>query len=222
MPSTITALRQHRSNRQRVEVYLDGQRAFTLTLVEAARLRRGQSLSDEEIAALQARDAQERAHEDALRYLSYRARSAAEIERYLASRRFPPEVVAAELHRLQESGLVDDAAFARAWVEEREQFRPRSPRALRQELRQKGLDEETISQAIAGIDPEASAYEAARARAARLGGLDYRQFRHRLGAFLARRGFDYEVIRTVVGRLWREEHGASPPQEDEPNEPMSF
>jgi regulatory protein len=214
MAAIITALRLHRRNRQRVEVYLDGQRAFTLTLVEAAHLRRGQSLSDEEIAALQARDAQERAHEDALRYLSYRARSAAEIKRYLAGRRFPPEVVEGELQRLRESGLVDDTAFARAWVEEREQFRPRSPRALRQELRQKGLDEETITQAITGIDPEASAYEAARARAARLGGLDYRQFRHRLGAFLARRGFDYEVIRPVVDRLWREGHEASPPQEE--------
>jgi len=203
MPAIITALRLHRRNRQRVEVYLDGQRAFTLTLVEAAHLRRGQSLSDEEIAALQARDAQERAHEDALRYLSY-----------LAGRRFPPEVVEGELQRLRESGLVDDTAFARAWVEEREQFRPRSPRALRQELRQKGLDEETITQAITGIDPEASAYEAARARAARLGGLDYRQFRHRLGAFLARRGFDYEVIRPVVDRLWREGHETSPPQEE--------
>ncbi len=219
MPATITALRLHRRNRQRVEVYLDGQRAFTLTLVEAAHLRRGQSRSDEEIAALQARDAQERAHEDALRYLSYRARSAAEIGRYLAGRQFPPEVVEAELQRLREIGLVDDVAFARAWVEDREQFRPRSPRALRQELRQKGLDEETIAQAITGIDPETSAYEAARARAARLGSLDYRQFRHRLGAFLARRGFDYEVIRTVVDRLWREERKTSSPQEeDEANE----
>ncbi|MCC7355422.1 MAG: RecX family transcriptional regulator [Anaerolineae bacterium] len=222
MPGIITALRLHRRNRQRVEVYLDDQRAFTLTLVEAAHLRRGQSLSDEEIVALQARDAQERAHEDALRYLSYRARSAVEIERYLAGRQIPPAVIEAEVQRLQESGLLDDAAFARAWVNEREEFRPRSPRALRQELRQKGLDEETITQAITGIDPETSAYEAARGRAARLGGLDYWQFRHRLGAFLARRGFDYDIVRTVVDRLWREERGASPPQDDALNEPTSL
>ena len=219
MPGTITALRLHKRNRQRVEVYLDGQRAFTLTLMEAARLRRGQSLSDEEIVALQASDAQERAHEDALRYLSFRARSAAEIERYLAGREYSPEAIAAEVQRLRESGLVDDAAFARIWVDEREKFRPRGPRALRRELRQKGLDEETITQAITGVDAEVSAYEAARSRAARLGGSDYWQFRQRLGAFLARRGFDYDVVRAVVDRLWREEQGASPPQENELDEP---
>lgn len=215
MPGTITALRLHRRNRQRVEVYLDGQRAFSLTLIEAARLHRGQTLSDEEIAALQARNAREEAHEDALRYLRYRARSAAEVERYLLGRGYPPEVAAAEVERLRASGLLNDAEFARAWVEERERLRPRAPQALRQELRRKGVDEETIAQALADVDAEASAYEAARARAARLRSLDYVQFHRRLGGFLARRGFDYQVIRRVIARLWQEERGVAPPQADE-------
>ncbi len=215
MPGTITALRLHGRHRQRVEVYLDGERAFSLTLLEAARLRRGQTLSDEEIAALRERNAREEAHEDALRYLRYRARSAAEVERYLLGRGHSPDVVAAEVQRLRESGLIDDAEFARAWVEERERLRPRAPHALRQELRQKGLDEETIAQAIAGVDAEASAYKAARARAARLSDLDYAQFRRRLGGFLARRGFDYQVTYKVIARLWQEQRGAAPPQADD-------
>jgi regulatory protein len=215
MPGTITALRLHKRNRQRVEVDLDGRQAFTLTLMEAAHLHRGQFLSDAEIGALQARDAHERAHEDALRYLSFRARSSAEIERYLAGREYPPETVTAEVQRLQEAGLLDDAAFARAWVDEREKLRPRGPRALRQELRQKGLNEETITEVVTGVDAEASAYEAGRSRLARLRGLDYWQFRQKLGAFLARRGFEYDTSRGVVDRLWREEQGAAPPPEDE-------
>jgi regulatory protein len=78
---------------------------------------------------------------------------------------------------------------------------------LRQELRSKGLDSETIESAVEGLDETASAYEAARPKALRLATMaqtDPREFRRKLGDFLLRRGFGYEVTREVVTRLARE------------------
>jgi regulatory protein len=215
MAGTITALVMQKGRRKRVDVFLDGQRAFSLTPIEAARLQREQFLSDEDIGALQTRDLYTQAHEDALRYLSYRARSAAEMRRYLSDRSYPSEVVEAELKRLQEDDLINDAAFARAWVGERELLRPRSQRMLRQELRRKGLDNEAIASAVADVDATASAYQAARSRAERLSGLEYDEFRRKLHGFLARRGFSYEVTRDTTRRLWQETHGEAASETDE-------
>ena len=99
---------------------------------------------------------------------------------------------------------MDDAAFARFWRDNRETFRPRSRRLTRLELQQKGLNAEVIEATIADIDEDASAYRAAQNRARRLAGGGYLFFRRRLGEYLRRRGFGYEVIGRTVARLWKE------------------
>ncbi|MGQ9492725.1 MAG: recombination regulator RecX, partial [Anaerolineae bacterium] len=79
MSQKITALKLQKKNRQRVNVYLDGQYAFALQALVAASLKVGQSLSSEEIEQLQRRDAVEVAYERALDFLRYRPRSRAEV-----------------------------------------------------------------------------------------------------------------------------------------------
>ena len=74
------------------------------------------------------------------------------------------------------------------------------------ELRQKGLDDETVHSAVSGVDEEALAYEAAQKRLGRLKGLEWNEFRKKLSEFLARRGFPYSVIAPIVTRLWSEVH----------------
>ena len=204
MAGTITALKAQTKNKGRVNVYLDGTFAFGLADVIAAPLRVGQRLSDDDIAALRQRDAQERAYDQALRFLSYRPRSIEETRRYLADKDVPPDVIATTLARLARAGLLDDEAFARFWVENRESFRPRSAMALRMELRRKGVGDEAIATALAAVDEKEAAYQAALARAVRLRGADRTTFYRRLGGFLQRRGFGYETARETVDRLWRE------------------
>lgn len=210
MSGTITALKAQTKSKGRVNVYLDGAFAFGLADILAASLRVGQRLSDEQIAALRQRDAQERAYERALRFLSYRPRSTDETRRYLAGKDLPPEVIDATLARLASAGLLDDEAFARFWVEDRESFRPRSAMALRVELRRKGVGDEAIAAALNAVDEEEAAYQAAQPRAARLQGCDRATFYRRLGDFLQRRGFSYQTSRATVDRLWRESTGAEP------------
>ena len=204
MTGTITALKPQKKNRERVNVYLDGRYTFSLTAIEAATLRRGQFLSDQEIEDLLERDSFQKAYDRALRFLSYRPRSEGEMRRYLQGKRVSPAIEAEVVERLTLAGLLDDQAFASYWVENRESFKPRGRHALRYELRQKGLGEEIIALALEDIDEEDSAYRALINRAGRIAPLDRGAFRKKLGSFLRRRGFSYEAINAALERAWQE------------------
>ena len=200
----ITALKYQKKNRDRVSVYLDGQFAFGLPAIVAASLKSGQSLSEAEIEALRQQGVVEGAYDRALNYLSYRPRSRAEIVTYLEGRDVPGGQIEEVVERLERAGLLDDDAFARYWVENRERFRPRGLHALRYELRRKGINDEVIERALASIDVSSSAYRAAEAKARQLQHLDPATFRRKLLDYLARRGFEYEVAKDATERHWIE------------------
>jgi regulatory protein len=208
---TITNLKVQKRRQDRVNVYLDGRYAFSVPEIEAARLRRGQYLSDADIAQLQHRDECSKAYNLALRYLTYRPRSQAEVQAYLHGKGFSEEMIAEVLVRLQEAGLLDDAALAQYWVENRMEFRPKGPIALRYELRQKGVADETIAEALEAVDPDEAAYRASQKQARRLASEDRSVFFRRLIAYLGRRGFDYETARTACERAWGDLQTESPP-----------
>lgn len=202
----ITAISVQKKNPNRVNIHLDGEYAFGVARITAAWLKNGDELSDEKIAKLLAEDAREWAYQQAMLYLSYRARSEKEIRQNLRKHEMPEAVIEETIERLRKAGLANDNEFAQAWVENRSTFRPRSRRALAMELRQKGLDDETVHSAVSGVDEEALAYEAAQKRLGRLTGLEWNEFRKKLSEFLARRGFPYSVIAPIVTRLWSEVH----------------
>lgn len=202
----VTALKQQARNKSRVNVYLDGEYALGLVKILAARLAIGQVLDEAAVERLQRADEVEVAYERALHFLGPRPRSEAEIRRRLATAKVPEAAVAAVLERLRGAGLVDDKAFASFWVENRTSFRPRSKRLLSMELRLKGLGDEERKAALAGVDDAESAYAVAKQRAVRLRELEFVDFKRKLGAFLARRGFDYGTIEPVVARVWKELH----------------
>ncbi|MCL4274070.1 MAG: RecX family transcriptional regulator [Anaerolineales bacterium] len=210
----ITAI-EAQKNRNRVNIHLDGEFAFGLARITAAWLKVGDTLSDEKIASLQAEDMRERALQQALLFLSYRARSEKEIRQNLLKHEFTEDAIETILEKLRINNLANDPEFARAWVENRNTFRPRSRRALLMELRQKGLDDETAQAAVSGVDENALAYESALKRANRLKGLEWGEFRKKLSEYLARRGFPYSVIAPVVTRIWNEAHAEETHYEDE-------
>lgn len=201
----ITAIEPQQKNPRRVNIYLDGEFAFGLASITAAWLRTGQELSAEKIAALQADDARETTYQKALHFLSYRPRSSREVRQNLTKRGCDETLVEETISRLQRAGLVNDEEFARAWVENRSAFRPRSKSALRMELRQKGLSDEIVQSVLdETVDEQALAFEAARKQARRYAGLEWPGFRQKLGGFLARRGFSYTTLAPVVSEVWKE------------------
>jgi regulatory protein len=158
--------------------------------------------------------------EAAARFLEARARSIGEVRRRLTSAGYRADLVEGAITRMTELGMLDDEAFARAWVESRDRARPRGERALADELRLRGVDRTVIVEALDerresaaasgdASDDEAppSADEAAaerllarNARAlARVA--DPRARRQRAYALLARNGFDPGVCATLSARL---------------------
>src|ERR1044071_5611633 len=119
----ITAIVVQKKSPNRVNIHLDGEFAFGLARIVAAWLKVGQVLSDEKIEQLQAEDARERAYQQAMLFLSYRARSESEIRQNLRKHEIPEAVIEQTLERLRQDGFANDHQFARAWVENRTMFR---------------------------------------------------------------------------------------------------
>lgn len=161
--------------------------------------------------------------EAAARFLEARSRSVHEVRRRLGGAGYRADLIDGAIARMTELGMLDDEVFARAWVESRDRARPRGERAIREELRLKGIDRETVDivigerrdRAIAigeegGADGDAAPSSADRTAAERLIAksaralarvADPRKRRQRAYALLARHGFDPETCRTVAATV---------------------
>jgi len=213
--ATVTAIETQKRHPDRVNIDLDGAYAFSLTGILAAELRVGLSLEPERIAALQSKDADESAYQQALRLLSHRERSEAEIRAHLHKRKMPEDVVERTLTRLRDHRHADDEQFARAWVENRNAFRPRGRRALAWELRQKGIPTDVAEASLSGLDESALAHQAGLKKARQLVPADWQVFRPKMSAYLARRGFPSSIIAPIVSALWTETRGGQPSLNEE-------
>jgi len=204
--SKITALRMRKGRNKRVNVYLDGEFAFSLEAEVAVQegLRVDQELSPERAEEIASSNNYRRCYDAAALILSYRPRSEPELRDRLLTKGFPGTSIDQVITRLKEQGLVNDDSFAEFWMENRDTFSPRSRWLTGQELRRKGISEEIINRVAGSIDDEDSAYRAARKKARNLPRHDYQSFYRRLGDFLQRRGFDFGVIKVSVKRLWEE------------------
>jgi regulatory protein len=202
MAGTITALQIQKRNKERVNVFIDGQFALAVTTLVAVTLKKDQYLSDSDIERLKDDDEVDKAYNQAIRFLGFRPRSQAEIERYLQDKGYAPEVVSHITERLRQEQYLDDEAFARFWLENRERFRPRGRQALRFELKQKGLDSEVIESTLADVNEDESAWAAIEGKLYRWKDLEEQEFKQKVMAFLSRRGFSYEVANQVASRAW--------------------
>lgn len=148
----------------------------------------------------------------AARFLEARSRSVVEVRRRLTGAGYQPALVEGAIERLLELGMLDDRAFAEAWIASRDRARPRGERVLRQELLQKGIDRALIDQLLeerrTGEEGEATEpdLEAARRLLERNARsldrvADPRQRRARAYALLARNGFDPDVCRDVAAEV---------------------
>jgi regulatory protein len=156
----------------------------------------------------------------------------AEVRRRLTGAGYRADLVEGAIERMTELGMLDDEAFARAWVESRDRARPRGERAIREELRLKGVDRASVDLVLAerreaagedadavsdganpATSPDRAAAERLLARNARALARvsDARQRRQRAYALLARHGFDPETCREVAAGFME----GGPPNEAE-------
>jgi regulatory protein len=205
----ITALEPQRNNPERINLFVDGRYLLGVNaaIVLQMGLRLQQELSPDQLEQLQSEEAEQLAVDRALNYLSYRPRSREEVRRFLRRKETPPEVIEAALARLDRLDFVNDRTFSGFWIESREQFSPRGARALKNELRMKGVERDIVDELVNDEQDEERALRAGRKKAMALvnaSNIDYAMFRNRLGSFLQRRGFGYQVTARTVRVLWKE------------------
>ncbi|KAA1426542.1 regulatory protein RecX [Nocardioides antri] len=143
--------------------------------------------------------------------LTGQARSRHELAERLARRNVPDDVAGRLLDRFEEVGLVDDEAFARSWVDSRQRTRGLARRALAQELRRKGVDDETAREVLAEVDPaseDQAARQLVRKKLRGLRGVDDTVAARRLVGMLARKGYSaglaYAIVKDELAEAGRE------------------
>jgi len=157
-------------------------------------------------ARLQALADLEGAHRAGLRALARRAHARFDLRRRLLQKQHPPAAVDGALDRLDGQGLLDDAAFSRAYASAKA-ARGRGPARLIRDLQSQGVErrvaEEAVRTALADddVDPDATVRAVAEKRAKQLAGLPAPVRKRRLAAFLARRGFQGPDVRAIVEAL---------------------
>lgn len=206
---TVTRVSPQQATAERMNIYLDGTYAFSMSLRALAEqpVSVGDHLSTADIERLRNADEPDRATNAALNLLAHRGRSERELRQRLRQKGFTQAAIDETIRRVVDWGYLNDERFAASWVEQRSSSKPRSRRALAHELREKGVDRELITHAIdeADIDEAADAKRLAadKWRKERAQPLDKR--RQRTAGYLARRGYSWQIAKQAIDALIAEE-----------------
>lgn len=143
-----------------------------------------------------------------LKYLSFRQRSEKEIVNYLKKKKTSEEVIVRIIAKLREHKFLDDALFAKLWIDSRNRAKPRSKWLLTRELREKGVSQEIIETLLltAGVVKSdlSLAREAIAKRIVKYRELPRQEIYQKVGGFLARRGFNWETSKRAIDDLLKE------------------
>ena len=203
MNKKITKIERQKNNPHRINVYVNGEFSFGLSEYVGAWLQVGQLLDNTQISKLLNEDSIEVAFQKALKYINYRPRSEYEVWRRLIQSGFEKNAINGAILRLKKTCILDDQKFAEEWVENRSSFRPRSHSLLKMELRKKHINEEIIEEVVGAIPADTKlALDAAKKVLYKYEKLDKEIFKKKLYGFLARRGFNYSVIKDVCEKVW--------------------
>jgi len=216
--------------KKRVNLFIDEKFAFGLDLETLAKynLRVDQEISQKKIEEIIKKEEFLKTYDKALRFLSFRPRSEKEVKDYLKKKKTGEETQKMVLKKLKKTGFLDDKEFALWWLEQRMIFKPSGKRLLKYELRKKGVNEEIIdgvledrvleeifekegeTQGVIASQVYPSfefkmALKAAKKKFSFYQKLPHLEFRQKMTAFLARRGFSWEVMKEVIDEVLKKE-----------------
>lgn len=189
----ITDIEVQKKDKNRVSIFLDDRYAFGLDIMTAATLSRGERLTRERIEELKEKDALSRAWKYSLRFLGARARSIKEMRIYLKGKEFSGVIIDKVVEKLLDAGYLNDGEFAGLWVDSRRRFNPRGCWLLRQELKQKGVCESDIENALDDYDEGEAAWSAVVRKLPVWKALDSEKLKKKVFAFLSSRGFSWDT-----------------------------
>ncbi|WP_164848088.1 recombination regulator RecX [Lacticaseibacillus hulanensis] len=201
MPTITRITAQKRSGRYNID--LDGHYAFPVaesTLIKYM-LAKGMELTDAEVAALQHEDEGARAFSKAVGYLASTPRTIHQVQVYLADKDFPEEAITSAIDRLVDLKYLDDRAYAAEFIAANGRGGDRGPRMIQQWLKQRGVDDDTISDALAN-QSEADELAIARRVAHKIlrspGSRSFGALIQRVNQTLMQKGFSHNVIMAAI------------------------
>lgn len=209
---SITAVHQDHKNKHRYHIYVDDELAFSVheDILVKYNLFKGTELDPafwEEILAAEERN---KAYLLALRYIGIRPRTASQLEKYLSDKGFPVETAREIARRCEQDGYIDDATFAKQWVNERMRLKAKSGLVLRMELQMRGISRDLIELAMQQISREDEVEAARKLAAKRIKRaalpLSWEE-EQKLCQMLQRKGFSNAIIQQVRRELREEERG---------------
>lgn len=199
---TLTSIKPQK-NQKRVNIYLDGKFGFGLDLESFVKfgLRVGQKLKEGEVEKIVKEAEFQKIYDKILKFVALRPRSEKEVRDWMRKYKVHSSLHNELFSRLKRIDLLNDKRFALWWVDQRQTFRPKSKRVLQQELKLKGIDEKIIDEVLqeSRIDDVAAAKRLLRKKKYLWEKLPNLEARKKKAAFLQRKGFDWEVIRKVLG-----------------------
>jgi regulatory protein len=206
----ITDIKPQERSPLRENIYLDGKFGFGIS-AEArfmAGIKIGQSLDEEQIHELVFADQVGKLFFSAQAFLAVRPRSEKEIRDNLkrkiekGSYIEPEKIIDKVIEKLGKLDLVSDEEFAKWWIEQRQKFRPKGERVLRAELYAKGVPREIIDQTFYKYEaPKGEIDQIAEKKFGSYKNLPEREFRTKMGSYLARRGYDWDEISSTIENL---------------------
>jgi regulatory protein len=215
---TITAVTPQKHATDRYSIFIDGEFAFGVgvEVVLEFDLHPGLALDPEQVKEIQSKEEVVAATNAALHLLAYRARATGELQTRLRQKGHAPHAIEAAIEKLRGWYYLDDEDFAKTWVENRATHRPRSRRALEQELRSKGIDREVIEQTIesAELDEVSDAIRVAERKWDSWRNLPPDVRNRRLSSLLGRRGYGYDIVRAVIRHFEEDPEADTDPEID--------
>lgn len=195
----VTDIKQQVKRADRYSIYVDGKYSFPLGEAELLNvgLKIGQEFTEADLEELKNRAVVDKGYDRALNLIMRRPRSGWELRDYLKCKEYSPEAIDQILNKLSKRGFVDDADFARRWVESRRLLKSTSKRRLTQELRQKRVSDEIIQTTLENDETDEQEI---------LRGLIVRKRKQpkynddlKLMQYLVRQGYNYGDIKSVLG-----------------------
>lgn len=217
----VTSIQPQKKNPLRENIFLDGSFAFGISaeLRFLSKLHIDDTLTNYQVEKLIQKDQITRLVEKSLKFLSYRPRSRKEVEQHLLYKGKLSELesetekkqyqknVTSAVELLKKHKQIDDRQFAWWWIEGRRKFKKTGDQVIRQELFAKGVDKQLVEELLEANqeDPEVLALQAAQKKLYSYQKLDPKDFKIKMGQYLVRKGYSWDVITRVVDTLLKKD-----------------
>lgn len=194
----ITDIKQQVKRHDRYSIYVDKKYLFSFSENELINsgLKKGQELTEQELLALKDQAVLDKAYDRCLNLISHRPRSEFELRDYMKHKEYDEDVIVQTIERLKQRGYVDDLDFAQRWVATRRLLKSTSKRRLSQELRQKRISNDVISQVLEA--DETNERDVLKELVEKKRRQTKYQDDLKLMQYLARQGFDYGQIKDAL------------------------